>query len=65
MEMSSTTMHNMEAPLAGRKRRGQSIDIETGDLISGSHVSRNTGVIKRNIMGHIINHIVENDDEIR
>jgi uncharacterized protein YjlB len=35
MEMPSAILpvYNIEAPLAGRKRRGQHIDIETGDLI--------------------------------
>jgi hypothetical protein len=59
-------MHNMEAPLVGRKRRGQSIDIETGDLILEEPHQQEYWVIKRNMMGHIIDlYRVETDDEIR
>jgi len=68
MEMPSAPppMHNMEAPLVGRKRRGQSIDIETGDLILEEPHQQEYWVIKRKMMGHIIDlYRVETDDEIR
>jgi hypothetical protein len=60
-----TSQPYLEAPLAGRKRRGQSIDIETGDLILEPH-QQEYWVVKRNMMGHIIDlYRVETDDEIR
>jgi hypothetical protein len=56
----------MEAPLAGRRSRGQSIDIETGDLILEEPHQQEYWVVKRNMMGHIIDlYRVETDDEIR
>jgi hypothetical protein len=49
-----------------QKHRGRSIDIETGDLILEEPHQQEHWVIKRNMMGHIIDlYRVETYDEIR
>jgi hypothetical protein len=63
---SAPPIHNIEAPLAGRRRRGRKIDVETGDLILEEPHQQEYWVIKRNMMGDIIDlYRVETDDEIR
>ncbi|HKG88496.1 MAG TPA: hypothetical protein VKA95_09235, partial [Nitrososphaeraceae archaeon] len=56
MEMPSAApaMHNMEAPLFGRKHHGRKIDIETGDLILEELHRQEYWVVKRNMIGDII-----------
>jgi hypothetical protein len=59
------SIHNLEAPLAGRRRRGKSIDVETGDLILEEAHQQEYWVVNRNMMGDIIDlYRVETDDEI-
>ena len=68
MEMHSAPLpvHNMEVPIAGRTHPGRKIDMETGDLILEEPHQQEYWVIKRNMMGHIIDlNRVETDDEIR
>ena len=53
-------------PIAGRKHLFRKIDMETGDLILEEPHQQEYWVIKRNMMGHIIDlYRVETDDEIR
>jgi hypothetical protein len=68
MEMPSAppAIHNMEAPPFGRKHRGRKIDIETGDLIMEPAHHQEYWVVKRNLMGDIIDcYRVEADLDIR
>ena len=66
MPSAPPAIHNMEAPLFGRKHRGRKIDIETGDLIMEPAHHQEYWVVKRNLMGDIIDcYRVEADLDIR
>ena len=69
MEMPSAlapSMHNMEALLFGRKHRGRKIEIETGDLILEPPRQQGYWVVKRNMMGDILDcYRIEADLEVR
>jgi hypothetical protein len=47
-------MYVMGAPLFGRRRHGRKIDIEIGDLIMEPPHHQEYWVVKRNLMGDII-----------
>jgi hypothetical protein len=59
-------IRHMDAPFAGKRHKGRRVDIETGDLILDEPSQQEYLVIKRNMMGDIIDlYRVETDDEIR
>lgn len=56
-------IHNIEAPLAGRRHRGKKIDVETGDLVLEEPHQQEYWVVKR---GEIIDlYLVDADEELR
>ena len=59
-------IHNIEAPLAGRRHRGKKIDVETGDLVLEEPHQQEYWVVKRNVRGEIIDlYLVDADEELR
>jgi hypothetical protein len=66
MPQAPPRMENIEASLFGRKHRGKKIDIETGDLIMEPPHTQEYWVVKRNVMGDIMDcYRVEADLELR
>jgi hypothetical protein len=63
---SAQPIHNMEFPLTSRKKRWPRVDVETGDLILEEPHQQEHWVIKRNMLGQIIDlYRVDIEEEIR